>query len=94
MPIFDEIHPELHLMILVYIVTLLASHYGPYNVCTSTAYEGGETPHLCLALKWEPFWMGLQPQHQQCAIGSPLGGTQNSRQLPKAKAWMLIATVK
>ncbi len=23
-------------------------------MCTSTAYEGGETPYMCLTMKWEP----------------------------------------
>jgi hypothetical protein len=27
---------------------------------TSTAHEGCETPYnMCLAIKWEPSWMGL-----------------------------------
>ena len=29
------------------------------SICTSTLYEGCETPFICLALMWEPFWTGL-----------------------------------
>jgi hypothetical protein len=42
-------------------------------MCTSTAYEGCETPFMCLTMKWEPSWMVLQPQQAHYTIVCPLG---------------------
>ena len=49
-----------------------------------TAYEGCQTPCMCLALMWEEFWLGLQPQSLQFSIICCPRVTQKSRCLPKA----------
>ncbi len=32
------------------------------SICTSTAYEGCQTPCMFLTLMWDQSWLGLQPQ--------------------------------
>jgi hypothetical protein len=40
---------------------------------------------MCLTVKWEPSWIGLQPQQQQYAVVILSEGTQHARQLPNQK---------
>jgi hypothetical protein len=54
------------------------------SICTSTAYEGCQTPYMCLTLMWDPSWLGLQPQSLHFTIICCPGVTQISRWLPKA----------
>jgi hypothetical protein len=54
------------------------------SICTSTAYEGCQTPCMCLTLVWDQSWFGLQPQSLHFTIICCPGVTQISRWLPKA----------
>jgi hypothetical protein len=36
--------------------------------CSSTAYEGYQTPCICLSWMWEPFQVGPEPQPLHCGM--------------------------
>jgi hypothetical protein len=55
------------------------------SIFTSTAYEGCQTPCMCLTLMcWDQSWLGLQPQSLHFTIICCPGVTQISRWIPKA----------
>ncbi len=56
------------------------------SICASTAYEGCQTPCMCLTLMWDQSWLGLQPQSPHFTIICCPGVTQISRWLHKARS--------
>jgi hypothetical protein len=54
------------------------------SIFTSTAYEGCQTPCMCLKLMWDQSWLGLQPQSSHFSIICCPGITQISRTLHNA----------
>jgi hypothetical protein len=54
------------------------------SIFTSTAYEGCQTPCMCLTLMWDQSWLGGHPQSLHFTIICCPGVTQISRWLPKA----------
>jgi hypothetical protein len=61
------------------------------SICASTAYDGCQTPCMCLTLIWDQSWLGLQLQSMHFTIICCPGVTLISRWLPKA--WSMRASV-
>jgi hypothetical protein len=62
-----------------------------WHWCTSTAYEGCQTPWICTALMWDEHGLGLQHQSPHFTITYWLGVAQISSKIPKAwSAWAAI----
>ncbi len=62
------------------------------SICASTLYEVYETPHMCLTMKCEPSWMGIQSQQPHFPIVCFSGGTRDSRYFSNACSTRLAVT--
>jgi hypothetical protein len=56
-----------------------------------SAHPHCQTPCICMALMWDEYGLGLQPQSPHFTMGYWLGVTQNSSKIPKAwSAWAAL----
>jgi hypothetical protein len=64
---------------------VLRSWHDDGSICPSTAYEGCESPCICIDWMWTPFHVGLEPQpmHKGSICCAP--ANQDFSRLPKSE---------
>ncbi len=67
---------------------------GDTSICTSTAYNGCQTPYIYIIWMWDEYGLGVQPQSQHFTMSYRLGVAQISDKIPKAwSAWAAVRGV-